>query len=170
MGWVMRKAVNLASVTQDLRSYTSPPEDNPSGAPVTHIDFDNNAAGMKGTTEKRTLDWKERPNSDYLFGDLVAKSRWNTLAGILKENKGKAGIEEDAKYLCEGWLPETAEGEVVESWNQNKERGWTGWQIWGFATVEGERMLVRKFVVRKGEKAERIRLVYGWLKESKEAK
>lgn len=170
MGWVLRKAVGLASVTQDLRCYTSPADDDPSGPAVTHIDFDNNAAGMKGTTERRTLDWKERSNSDYLFGDLVGRSRWNTLKGVLEENKGKGAIEEDAKYLCEGWLEETVEGEVVESWNQNKEKGWTGWQIWGFATIEGQRMLVRRFVVRKGEKAERIRLVYGWVKESKAEK
>jgi hypothetical protein len=166
MGWFLRKAVGLAAVTQDLRSYTAPPDDDPSGTPVTHIDFDNNAAGLKGTTERRTLDWKERADSNYLFGNVEGKTRWNTLAGILEENKGKDVIEEDAKYLCEGWLPETTEGEVVESWTQNKEKGWSGWQVWGFATVEGERMLVRRFVVRKGEKVQRVRMVYAWIKES----
>jgi hypothetical protein len=68
--------------------------------------------------------------------------------------------------LTEGWLPESAEGEVVESYVENEGNGWTAWQIWGFAEVEvkGEkqRMHVRRAVVRKGKEAVRVKLVYSY--------
>jgi hypothetical protein len=40
-------------------------------------------------------------------------------------------------------------------------------QIWGFATVNGERWLVRKFAIRRKDKDEvvRIRLCYEWAGE-----
>jgi hypothetical protein len=40
-------------------------------------------------------------------------------------------------------------------------------QIWGFATVAGERWLVRKFAIRRKDKDEvvRIRLCYEWAGE-----
>jgi hypothetical protein len=167
VGWLTRKALGLATVTQSLHSFVGPPDDDPSAAPVTHINIDQTATGgLKGTSEKRNLDWKERPHSDYLFGDLIAKSRWNTLAKIGEENKGKEVIEGDAKYLLEGWLPETTDGEVVESFVNNEKAGWTGWQVWGFADVNGDRWLVRRFVIRKGDKVERVRLVYAWAGEN----
>lgn len=170
MNWLTRKAIGLATVTQTLTSYEEP---TPSG-PITHIDIDQTATGgLKGTSEKRTLDWTTRPHSDYLFGDLTAKSRWSSLATILAENVGvgkPTHIEDDARYLVEGWLPETAEGEVVENFVENEKAGWTGWQVWGFAEVESEgakeRWLVRRFVIRKGEKVERVRLVYAWAGEA----
>ncbi|PSN69603.1 hypothetical protein BS50DRAFT_291681 [Corynespora cassiicola Philippines] len=149
IGWLTRKAVGLATVTQHLRCYTAPAEDGSSGE-VTH----------------RVLDWQFRPHSDWLFGDLQGKSRFNTLAAIREENKGKGKIEEDAKFLTEGWLPETEEGEVVESFVDNEKAGWTGWQVWGFADVEvngkKERWLCRRFAVRKGDKVVKVRLCYEW--------
>ncbi|KAF2787654.1 hypothetical protein K505DRAFT_329534 [Melanomma pulvis-pyrius CBS 109.77] len=170
MNWLTRKAIGLATVTQTLTSYE---ETTPAG-PITHIDIDQTATGgLKGTSEKRTLDWTARPHSDYLFGDLMAKSRWSSLATILADNVGTgkpAYIEDDARYLVEGWLPETAEGDVVENFVENEKAGWTGWQVWGFAEVESEgakeRWLVRRFVIRKGEKVERVRLVYAWAGEA----
>lgn len=124
---------------------------------------------MKGTTEKRTLDWQYRDHSDWLFGDLKGKSRYTTIANILEESKGKGDTEEDAKFICEGWLPETQEGDVVESYVDNEGKGWTGWQIWGFAEVEvdgkKERWFVRRFAVRKGKEVVRVRLVYEWAGE-----
>lgn len=40
-------------------------------------------------------------------------------------------------------------------------------QIWGFATVNGERWLVRKFAIRRKDKDEvvKVRLCYEWAGE-----
>lgn len=80
------------------------------------------------------------------------------------KGKGDAVKEEDVGFLVkEGeWREETVEGEVVESYVENEAKGWTGWQVWGFADVAGQRMFTRRFVVRKGDQVERIRLVYDW--------
>jgi hypothetical protein len=135
------------------------------------MDFDQiTTGGLKGTTEKRTLDWQFRPHSDWLFGDLKGRSRYTTIDTILEESKEKGeAIQEDAKFLSEGWLPETREGDVVESFVDNEGKGWTGWQIWGFAELDvddkKERWFVRRFVVRKGVEVQRIRLVYEWAGE-----
>lgn len=134
---------------------------------MVHVDIEQVASGIKGTSEKRALDWTYRPHSDWLFGELQGRSRMNTIAAILKENEGKGFLEEDAKFLAEGWLPETLEGEVVESYVDNDGAQWTGWQIWGFSLVNGERWLTRRFCIRKKNKDEvvRTRMVYEWMGE-----
>lgn len=86
---------------------------------------------------------------------------------MLEEAKGKGLLEEDAKYLAEGWLKETEEGDVIESFVDNEGNKWTGWQIWGFAEIGGERKFTRRVVVRKTDKneAHRVRLVYDYAGE-----
>jgi hypothetical protein len=86
------------------------------------------------------------------------------LAKILEEAKDQGVTEEDAKYITEGWLQETVEGEVVESYVINEGSKWTAWQIWGFADIKGERKLTRRFAVRRKDKDEvvRVQLVYDY--------
>ncbi|KAJ4287207.1 hypothetical protein N0V90_012605 [Kalmusia sp. IMI 367209] len=148
---------------------TKIPEGNASAGEVLHIDIDQIATGgMKGTSEHRALDWMYRPHSDWLFGDLQGRSRLSTLEAVLKEAKEEGGVKEkDAEFLAEGWLPETRDGEVVESWVDNDGKKWTGWQIWGFSDVNGERWLTRRFAIRRKDKDEvvRVRLVYEWVGE-----
>lgn len=161
---MIRKTIGLAQLTQHIRTTTT-------STNHTQIVFDQFASGgLKGTTEDRTLDWQYRPHSDWLFGDVKGRSRWNSLAKILEEYAGKGDAETDAKFLCEGWLSESAEGEnVVEAWAENEKNGWTAWQVWGFAEidVEGrkERWHVRRVVVRKGKDVKRLRLCYSWIGE-----
>lgn len=105
-----------------------------------------------------------------MFGDLQGRSRYTTLAKVLEENKGKeGGIEEDAKFLCDGWLAESQEGDVVETYVRNEKNGWSAWQVWGFADVEvggkKERYHVRRVAVRKGEQIVKVRLVLAWVGE-----
>jgi hypothetical protein len=154
VGWLTRKAIGLATVTQHLKQSPTTGED---GKPTTQIDIEQFAtAGVKGSTEKRTLDWQYRGHTDWLFGTLQGRSRYNTLQAILEESKGKTIEEEDAKYLAEGWLQETEEGAK-----------WTGWQIWGFASINGERRLTRRFAIRRknADEVVRIRLTYDWVGE-----
>ncbi|KZM25625.1 uncharacterized protein EKO05_0001942 [Ascochyta rabiei] len=162
IGWLTRKALNAATVTQHLKQHTA--EDGTS----TQIDIDQLVSGgLKGSSEKRPLDWQWRGHSDWLFGTLNGRSRYTTLASVLEEAKGKGATEEDAKYLAEGWLKETEEEGVVESFVDNEGNKWTGWQIWGFAEIGGERKFVRRVVVRKTDKneAQRVRLVYDYAGE-----
>lgn len=165
IGWLTRKAIGLATVTQHLKQYPTTGEN---GEPATQIDIDQTTSGgVKGTSEKRTLDWHFRPHTDWLFGTLQGKTRYNTIKAVLEESKGKGTDEEDAKFLAEGWLKESEDGEIVESFVDNDGAKWTGWQIWGFAEINGERRLTRRFAIRRKDKNEvvRIRMTYDWAGE-----
>jgi hypothetical protein len=93
-----------------------------------------------------------------LFGNLSGKSRWISI-----DNP-----EIPDEFLKEEWLEGEEEnsgpaGERhVESFVDNEEKGWTGEQIWGFAILDGERYHVRRVIIRKGEEALKVRLVYNW--------
>lgn len=162
IGWLTRKAIGLATVTQHLKQYPTTGKD---GQPTTQLDMDQFATGgLKGTSEKRTLDWQFGEHTDHLFGTMKGRTRYSTLKALIEESKGQGVVEEDAKYLIEGWLKETEDGEIVESFVDNDASKWTGWQIWGFAEINGERKLTRRFAIRKKDKDQvvRVRLVYDW--------
>ena len=162
VGWLTRTAIGLATVTQHLKQSPTTGED---GKPTTQIDIDQTVTGgIKGTSEHRTLDWHFRGHSDWLFGTLKGRTRYNTLKDLVEESKGQGHVEEDAKFLAEGWLKETEEGEIVESFVDNDGAKWTAWQIWGFAEINGERRLTRRFAIRKKDRNEvvRVRLTYDW--------
>src|SRR5262245_39919282 len=77
----------------------APSDQDPNGPNIQHIDIEQTATGgIKGTTEKRALDWTYRGHSDWLFGELQGRSRMNTIAKILEDAKGKGVEEEDAKF------------------------------------------------------------------------
>lgn len=60
--------------------------------------------------------------------------------------------------LKQGWDGE----EVMESYVESLDNGWTALQLWGFADVEGVRRHVRLVVTKKGKDELRIKLVYDW--------
>ncbi len=162
IGWLTRKALGAATITQHL-THTAPTDSIPA-----QINIDQTVTGgLKGTTEKRTLDWQWRGHSDWLFGTLQGRSRYTTLKELGEEGKGKGVVEEDARFLVEGWAEESEKGEVMESFVDNEGSGWTGWQVWGFAEVEGGRRFVRRVVVRRKDREEvkRVRLVYDYAGE-----
>lgn len=164
VGWITRKAIGVATITQLL---TQNPITGDDGKPTAEIIIEQvGTGGLKGTTERRVLDYHTRGHSDWLFGSVEGRTRYNTLAGLTEENKGKP-TEEDVKFLTEGWLPETQEGEVVDAFVENEKSKWSAWQIWGFAEIDGKRMLTRRFVVRRTDKDEviRIRMSYDWVGE-----
>ena len=62
----MRKAISLATVYLDVKEYVDDKGE-------THIDIDQTATGgIKGTSEKRVLDWKipENTHKDGIFGEV----------------------------------------------------------------------------------------------------
>ncbi len=99
----------------------------PTSPAIPHIDIEQSATGgIKGTTETRTLDWTWRPHSDWLFGDVMARSRFTTVGDVRAEARGKR--DEDAEFMAEGWVDERdGEVTVVESFADNEGRGWTAW-------------------------------------------
>ncbi|KAF2459804.1 hypothetical protein BDY21DRAFT_299125 [Lineolata rhizophorae] len=165
MGWLMRQTLKLATVTVGLRQYAD-------SAGVTHVDAAQTlTGGIPGTTERRVLDWRWREHADHIFGELRGRSRFCDLGRDLGD--GAAGPEEDREFLRAGWGREMrAEGgKAIESFVENEKAGWTGWQVWGFeddvkANGEdgpGERRYVRHVVVRKGEEAVRIKMIYDYI-------
>lgn len=60
--------------------------------------------------------------------------------------------------MKQGWDSE----DVLESFVESLDNGWTALQYWGFADVEGVRRHVRQVVTKKGKDELRIRLVYDW--------
>jgi hypothetical protein len=152
IGWLTRKAIGLATVYLHVKQYTD-------DAGVVHIDIDQTATGgLKGTSELRTLDWVERPHSDHIFGQLNGKTRWIKVEDV------------DDDFLNQGFLEDDAEngGPAGERHVESlvvSDKGWTARQIWGFATVEGERYYIRRVVVTKGDQSVKIRIVYNWQKK-----
>ncbi|KAK3905275.1 hypothetical protein C8A05DRAFT_30915 [Staphylotrichum tortipilum] len=160
VGWVTRKAVCLATMTLHVKQFVAPPSPpaDPSAPAVTHIEIEQTGTGgIKGTTEKRCLDYMFRDHSDYLFGHVKGQTKWLTPAEISDE------------FLKAGWLEGEAEaggpnGEThLISHVESYDRGWTATQIWGFKLVDGVRKHVRNVLVAKdGERVE-LQLVYDFI-------
>ena len=71
---------------------------------VERIDIDQTLKGIPGTSENRILDWTFRENDDYIFGSVLGKSR-------------RANVNEiEDGFLREGWLPDTVQDGVINSY------------------------------------------------------
>lgn len=113
----MRRAISFATITLHVQ------ETHAEGEPY-KIDIEQTATGgIKGTTEKRVLDWQTREHEDHLFGKLTGRSRWISLDMVedpfLKENWETPGKD------VEG---EEGKG-FIESWVHNEERDWITQQV-----------------------------------------
>ena len=62
-----------------------------------------------------------------------------------------------------GWLPESAEDGVIQTYVENDERGWTADQLWGFEEIDGARRYVRHALIKKGDKIKTMKLVYDYI-------
>lgn len=70
MGWALRKAIGFATITVHINEY--PDSEN---SKVMHIDSDQTlTGGIKGTTEIRCTDGKERDHRDHIFGHNKGQS------------------------------------------------------------------------------------------------
>lgn len=150
LGFLLRKAVDVASVVIEVNQYEAPPKPpSTSTDVVTHIDIAQTAAGLSTTHENRCLDDVYREHSDWLFGDVRGKSRFVKLSEIEDE------------FLKTGW--EDPEATYFLSEAENPSKGWQAWQIWGFQQVNGERRYCRNAIVTKKDKKETLRLVYDYV-------
>ena len=136
---------------------------------TTHIRIEQTATGgIKGETEIRQLDWSEVPHSSGVFGEMANRTRWTSV----DSNAESGGGGPLHPWLSEGWLDEdlNQNGQsFVQNWVVNEKSGWTAEQIWGFASINGERYHVRKFLVMKGNEVAKTRMVYDWRGVSKDS-
>ncbi|EDR15749.1 uncharacterized protein LACBIDRAFT_301002 [Laccaria bicolor S238N-H82] len=150
VGWLKRKAIGLSSITLAIKHYKD--DDG-----VEHIDIDQTlTGGIPGTSEKRTLWWKEKENNDHLFGHVIGKSR-------------RIKVDElDLEFLKTGWTTDTIEHGVVQSYvESDTPKSGTVWianQTWGIEELESLRRYVRhiKFTGPKAEDIE-LRMVYDYV-------
>jgi len=151
IGFFIRKAIGVASISLDVNQYEAPP--NPPSTStdiVTHIDIEQSASGLSSTHEKRCLDNVFREHKDWLFGEVQGKTRWVTADEVTDE------------HLKKGW-EEGGDGQYLQSYVESKTNGWTAEQIWGFQVVDGKRRYCRNIVVLKGSDRAAVRLVYDYL-------
>lgn len=154
--WIIRKAIFWATITGRLTQNKF--------EGLTHISIEKTATGgIRGETETHRLDGSECSHGSAMFGTQLVRSSWLCLPAEDKTTvTTPSAIDE---YLLEGWLqeePAGAPGHIHVS-VVNKKARWQAQQVWGFATVEGQRRFVKKFVVTRGDEAARVRIVYDWL-------
>jgi hypothetical protein len=117
VGWLLRTTIGAATITLDIKQH-----ENESGATQIEIE-QTGTGGMKGTKEFRVLDWSERGHSDFIFGEVVGRSKWTKLDAL---EQGFGG--EDKAHLTADWEPAD---EYILSWVENKKSGWTATQVCG---------------------------------------
>ncbi|KAF7985311.1 hypothetical protein HWV62_6489 [Athelia sp. TMB] len=153
VSWVKRNAIWYGTVTLYVKHYKD-------DSGVEHIDIRQTiTGGFEGTTENRTLDWTERENEDHVFSHVKAKSRRAFLGDF------------DNEWLKSGWLPDTEEHGVINSWVQSDTpksgMTWNAEQTWGFETIEvepgkSERRYVRHIQFLDNGKDVKCKLVYDY--------
>ncbi|KAL0578595.1 hypothetical protein V5O48_003386 [Marasmius crinis-equi] len=152
IGWMMRKAIALATVTLHIKHYKD-------GEGIEHIDIDQTlTGGIGGTREERTLWWKERETSDRIFGEVTGKSRRVT---------DLSAIEPNDEWWKGNWTADSFEHGLIQSYVESNTaksgRTWIGNQLWGIEEVNGERRYSRHVHFTGGDgKVIKARLLYDY--------
>jgi len=108
VGWFKRKAIRYGTITLHIKHYRVDPEQGQGDQKIEKIDIDQTiSGGIPGTSEDRTLIWKEKENDDHLFGPVIGKSR-----------RVRAD-ELDVGWLKEGWTDDTYEHGLVQAWAES---------------------------------------------------
>ncbi|PWW73304.1 hypothetical protein C7212DRAFT_332193 [Tuber magnatum] len=143
IGWLTRSIISIATITLHIKHCVEEGTE--------HIDIEQTATGgIKGTTENRILDWKERPHYDHLFGELTGQSRRTKLEDVQDE------------FLRTGWLVDEARRDgLIEAFVVSV-NGWNARQIWGFEEFDGKRYYSRHLRFEKGDKTLFKKLVYDY--------
>ncbi|KAJ2976363.1 hypothetical protein NQ176_g4997 [Zarea fungicola] len=150
ISYLVRKGILAATITIETNQYEAAPNPpNEHGPECWHIDIAQSASGMS-TEERRCLDNTFRQHSDWLFGNVRGRSTWVSLDEIEDE------------YLKNGWLVEGEGKNLIHSYAESEDYGWTADQIWGFQEVDGQRHHCRNFVIKKGDQRAQFRFVYDY--------
>jgi len=129
IGWILRKAIGLATVTLTMRHFTDP------DTGCERIDIKQSATGLQGTVQTRILDWAPRPHEDYIFGKVEGKTRRVQLSEI------------DDEVLKKGWTEDSIQKGLVQAHVESTQYGWTSELIWGFMEIDGERRHARRLTL-----------------------
>jgi len=122
-----------------------------------HIDIEQpGTAGIKGTSELRTVNGGWSEHEDHIFGHVKGITTWQKLSELKDD-------DEDEKFLKTGWSADIVEkDEVIKAVANSVNNGWSSTQIWGFEVINGERRYARHVVVKKGDKTIRAKLYYNF--------
>jgi hypothetical protein len=141
----------LATIHLHISQYQTPASE--STEPSTHIDFNQTAAGLAPTEEKRILDWEIRDHQDYFFGEVKAQCEFvhgavdadgivrpefefqtpNVNAQIKKFMRGEIEVDgsKSAGFIVEDWsgMADEGPGLWVHTCERNDKSGWTAEQV-----------------------------------------
>lgn len=100
IGWVTRSAIYYATVTLYIKHYKDAEN-------CEHIDIDQTlTGGIPGTAENRTLNWTDIENEDYLFGNVLSKSRRVKVDELIADGE---------EFLGTGWTKDTLDVGVIHT-------------------------------------------------------
>ncbi|KAL6715773.1 hypothetical protein ACLMJK_006734 [Lecanora helva] len=185
VGWFLRKAISMATITLTISEYTSssstsssisssPPPKNTTTTTTTTTPSSPpaNPTPSSSTTSITHIDIKQTAT-----GGISGTTENRTLDWTYRDHKdgifgavrGRSRwvklseLGDEKEWLREGWEGAGEEGaEFVQSWVESVGGGWTADQIWGFEVVGGERRYCRRVIVRKGDDWKLARLVYDY--------
>ncbi|CAK4030864.1 hypothetical protein DOTSEDRAFT_71989 [Lecanosticta acicola] len=141
--WLVRQAAAYSAVQVNLKQYTD--HEGP------HLDQEQISTGNITQQELRLLNGELGERDIQFWGKVNGKNRYIKISDI------------EDPFLKEGWLEEgegEEKGDVIESWTESLENGWTALQIWGFQMVDGQRKHVRRIVSKKGKEEHKVKLIY----------
>ena len=133
ISWIVRTGISYATVTISINQYTaeatpssdpkSKSPENSDAAKYTHIIIDQTiTGGIKGSTERRCLDWSMREHVDGTFGKLKGRSRWVALEDLKVSEMGEGAWDGMSKFLLifrfvkNSFLKETKQLSPVWRW------------------------------------------------------
>lgn len=145
VGWFIRKTIGLATVTLNFRQYNE--EDG-----TERVDIDQAISpGFQGTQEQRALNWEWRDHKDIVFGQVKGRSRWIKITDLPDDD--------DGNFMRQGWDEGTLDGgDLIQSYVESLDKGWTADQTWGFELVNGVRKYTRHVIVKDKSKKKILRL------------
>lgn len=117
VGWFKRKAIGFGTVTLHIKHYKSEANEE-------KVDIEQTiTGGIPGTSEYRTLIWKEKENDDHLFGPVIGKSR------RVKPEE----LAELDEYLKTGWTEEALKDGLIQAYAESdtpkSKTTWIGNQV-----------------------------------------
>ncbi|MCJ1242120.1 hypothetical protein MMC14_010127 [Varicellaria rhodocarpa] len=183
VGWFLRNAIRLSTVTLDVSQYeedaesssgpsTADPTPTPTASaptpqeqiPVTGSTPSTTAAKVTHIDINQTLSGGVSGTTEKRTLDWTFRSHTDRIFGECRGRSRWASIEDlkdEDGWLRQGWLNEDG-GVRVQAFVESVGGGWTAMQVWGFEELQGKRYYARHVVVRNKEDWKQARLVYDW--------
>nr|POE49568.1 hypothetical protein CFP56_50485 [Quercus suber] len=153
VGFIVRQAIAYSAVEITLKQYTD-------DAGVVHLHSVQVSTGNQRNEEEWHLDDAEHEVQNRIWGQVKGLAQMGRRTEKFRLQYGFATLADlpDDDYLKQDWDSD----KFIVSDIKSATDTWTAYQVLGFAVVDGKRRHVRRVVGRKGDKVERIRLIYDW--------